>query len=227
MANRGTIRSQVLNLVASNSKASEKLCECGCGESAPIAASSRQKLGIVRGSPLRFVYGHHRRGVKHSEEAKTRMSLMRRSRVMLSECSGCGRDLPRTFEFFQRQKPGDGFRRRCKECISLNNEKMRLHRQKLRADVIAIYGGKCYCCGEEEPSFLTLDHTNGNGAEHRRAITGRSRQGAGYPFYAWLRRNGYPKDGYGILCMNCNSARGWFGGCPHTSKLRVLETQSG
>lgn len=175
MANRGTIRSQVLNLVASNSKVSEKLCECGCGESAPIAEQSRQKLGIVRGSPLRFVFGHQRRGIKHSEESKIRMSVIRRSRVALSGCSGCGRDLPRTSEFFYRQERGDGFKRRCKGCLSPANEKARLYRKKLRTDVIAIYGGKCYCCGEEEASFLTLDHTNGNGAEHRRAITGFSR----------------------------------------------------
>jgi hypothetical protein len=37
------------------------LCECGCGQPAPIATKTRSKLGHVKGGPIRFVYAHHLR----------------------------------------------------------------------------------------------------------------------------------------------------------------------
>lgn len=37
------------------------LCECGCGDPAPIAARTNKKLGWVTGKPLRFINGHSRR----------------------------------------------------------------------------------------------------------------------------------------------------------------------
>lgn len=42
--------------------AEPKLCECGCGEPAPIAKQSDSRLGYVRGGPKRFVPGHQSRG---------------------------------------------------------------------------------------------------------------------------------------------------------------------
>lgn len=38
-----------------------KLCECGCGEPAPIATATNRKRGYVKGEPRRFVLGHHGR----------------------------------------------------------------------------------------------------------------------------------------------------------------------
>jgi 5-methylcytosine-specific restriction endonuclease McrA len=35
-----------------------KLCECGCGEPAPLARKTSEKHGCVKGQPLRFVKGH-------------------------------------------------------------------------------------------------------------------------------------------------------------------------
>jgi hypothetical protein len=37
------------------------LCECGCGEPAPLARQSNTKLGYVLGEPKRFIRGHQRR----------------------------------------------------------------------------------------------------------------------------------------------------------------------
>jgi hypothetical protein len=40
-----------------------KLCECGCGQPAPIAKGTSRRDGAVKGQPLRFVHGHNgRRG---------------------------------------------------------------------------------------------------------------------------------------------------------------------
>jgi len=36
-----------------------KLCECGCGNPAPIATYTNKKKGYFKGTPVRFIYGHH------------------------------------------------------------------------------------------------------------------------------------------------------------------------
>ena len=59
--------------------------------------------------------------------------------------------------------------------------------------------GSCVCCGVENLIFLSLDHVNNNGAEHRREIN----NSTGYSFYKWVRHRNFP-DGYQVLCFNCN-----------------------
>lgn len=81
--------------------------------------------------------------------------------------------------------------------------------QELRAQLIQAYGGCCTCCGEKEPVFLTLEHLQGGGAEHRKKYTGN-----GWRLYLAIKREGYP-DKYTILCMNCNFAKRFGRTCPH------------
>src|SRR4051812_8793952 len=49
------------------------LCMCGCGEIAPLAKQSQSRTGAVAGQPMKYVHGHHRRGVTLSEETKKKM----------------------------------------------------------------------------------------------------------------------------------------------------------
>lgn len=35
------------------------LCECGCGNTAPIASKTRSHLNHIKGDPVRFILGHH------------------------------------------------------------------------------------------------------------------------------------------------------------------------
>ena|ERR1022692_131008 len=81
---------------------------------------------------------------------------------------------------------------------------------KLRREIIDAYGGKCVCCGEANPYFLTIDHVENNGRNHRKQI-GESN------VYRWLRAQGFPKDKYQLMCANCNCSKGWFGFCPHAA----------
>lgn len=44
-------------------KAAEtKLCECGCGSPAPLSQLTDIKRGYVKGQPMRFIWGHNRKG---------------------------------------------------------------------------------------------------------------------------------------------------------------------
>lgn len=84
--------------------------------------------------------------------------------------------------------------------------------RKLKDAAYAAYGGyRCNCCGETEEAFLSVDHVNNDGAEHRISVSNRS-------IYKWLEKNNYP-EGFQILCMNCNFGKARNGGiCPHKSK---------
>jgi hypothetical protein len=97
----------------------------------------------------------------------------------------------------------------------LNPDKVKANRQKtrdnLRNAVIDAYGGKCQCCSESTREFLAIDHINGGGNAHRRSLHPKA---SAQTLYCWLRKNNYPK-GFQILCHNCNSAKAYYGGCPH------------
>jgi len=91
--------------------------------------------------------------------------------------------------------------------------------QKIRLKIIDHYtNGQriCMCpgCKVIEVKFLTLDHVNGDGKNHRKNI------GYGLAFYRWIIENNFPKI-LTILCMNCNFAKGKYGICPHLSKQQV------
>jgi hypothetical protein len=94
-----------------------------------------------------------------------------------------------------------GSRTYCGRCLIARASTERS--RQMRAQTLVAYGGempRCACCGEERTAFLTLDHVNNGGREHRRA---KGNQG----IYHELRRAGYP-FGFQVLCFNCNIARG-------------------
>jgi hypothetical protein len=94
---------------------------------------------------------------------------------------------------------------------------------KMRAEVLAGYGHRCACCGEDTPEFLTVDHIKGAGVpnknRHAAGVPAKSR--TGYSLYRWLKVNGYPRDEFRLLCFNCNSGRK-LGPCPHERSRPVL-----
>lgn len=91
----------------------------------------------------------------------------------------------------------------------LSRESQARARKRNRDEMVAAYGGKCTCpkCPETNPAFLTLEHVNGTGKEHRAQV--------GSHTYADLRRRGWPKEGYTLLCWNCNGMTRGGRTCPH------------
>lgn len=100
--------------------------------------------------------------------------------------------------------------RRCEKHRQHVNQYSNGKHFQLKQEVVNAYGGECLCCGEDRVIFLTIDHIHDDGASHRREV------GEGSTMYKWLKKNGYPKDRFRLLCYNCNCGRSKNGGvCPH------------
>jgi hypothetical protein len=65
-------------------------------------------------------------------------------------------------------------------------------------EMLAAYGGCCVRCGMDNPLVLDIDHINDDGAAERKTGV------HGWQLYRKLRRAGYPRDRYQLLCRNCN-----------------------
>lgn len=91
------------------------------------------------------------------------------------------------------------------------------YRENLKFMVLAHYSNGdpiCDCCDENYIEFLTIHHIAGDGAEHRKKISGN--------IYNWLKKKNFP-EGFRVLCMNCNFSLGKFGYCPHQRKSLISE----
>lgn len=86
---------------------------------------------------------------------------------------------------------------------------------RLRAAALDAYGGVCACCGESRSEFLGIDHIGGRDRASPDHYLPNGRRVVGVKLYDLLRRLGYPKEGYRLLCHNCNLSRGFYGYCPH------------
>lgn len=127
---------------------------------------------------------------------------------------------PEKYQAYQRewhQKHAERLRQVTRKWTAANPERARAAKLKNHAEtkekVFSHYspaGIRCACCGETELKFLSIDHIEGGGNKHRKAIG----RGAGGTFYRWIIKEGYP-PGYQVLCYNCNLAKGFFGRCPH------------
>lgn len=105
-----------------------------------------------------------------------------------------------------------------------NNDSAKRLNAQARAEMISAYGGSCQCCGELEPRFLTLEHKNGGGNQERKLYGGGKNTGsASQRIIRRLRREGWPKENYTVLCANCNMASKW-GTCPHQRIFTSLLT---
>ena len=89
------------------------------------------------------------------------------------------------------------------------NERARASAKERRKIILEHYGHKCTCCGETNSMLLALDHINNDGKEHRKRV------GVSEAFTRWVIKNNFP-DNLQLLCHNCNSAKSFYGACPHT-----------
>ncbi len=103
----------------------------------------------------------------------------------------------------------------CMFCKQKETLKNRDWRDRLITQAFHAYGGcACACCGLDDFAFLTLDHIEGGGNQHRKEMRETTKT---TDIYTWVKKRGYP-PGFQVLCMNCNWARGKFGECPHQTR---------
>ena len=119
------------------------------------------------------------------------------------QCPVCQEFKPLTA--FQQNPDGSIRKHTCKSCYGQK------YRSAIRLEAILALGSRCACCGEKHPSFLSLDHINNDGGEHRSKYTSSNNT----LIYADARREGWPTDKYQLLCYNCHSAKSYKGQCPH------------
>jgi hypothetical protein len=113
-----------------------------------------------------------------------------------------------------RETLRENSRRWRRNNVEHNKELQRQYIDRRKQMVVDAYGGRCACCGETELRFLSIDHINNDGADHRRELKSKG----GFSFYLWLQRQGFPKDNFQCLCMNCNFGKLRTGICPHQEK---------
>ena len=77
----------------------------------------------------------------------------------------------------------------------------------LREAVYDHYGRMCTCPGCYAVEDLTIDHINGDGAQHRQELSGDPRGGGARVIYLWLIRENFP-PGFQTLCRRCNISKG-------------------
>jgi len=163
--------------------------------------------------------------VKRADVSKCRECHFEEKRNAVRFCSRCGIVLTEENCYPSSWRNGE---RKCKVCRKKDaNERydgikahIRDESQKLKLKVMESYGGKCACCGESNIAFLSIDHILGDGAAHRSKMPGVN-------LYKWLRNNGFPKDNFQCLCMNCNFAKSNNpGGCPHEIERQKQREQN-
>ena len=143
-------------------------------------------------------------------------------------CTSCSIEKPRN-EFPKRggkckkcksKQRSDYYKQNKQRVLEINDqyrrdnwESVKTYRRdrlrEIRLEVLRAYGGdnpKCDCCGESIIEFLSIDHIDGGGRQHRQQIK--------KSIYIWLKQNDFP-DGYRVLCHNCNMAHDLYGYCPH------------
>jgi hypothetical protein len=165
---------------------------------------------------------------------------------MLRRCYACGETKPLD-QFVARKERKSGRGYKCKKCHGRSTQlwakknperrraaankwyqtkgvkRIRDERARLKQRLIEEYG-PCRCCGETTPEFLTLEHLDNGGAQHRRSLVRVGERG-GIGFQSWhsvtmrvyqdVERQGFPKDAYCLLCWNCHMATRQGKSCPH------------
>lgn len=175
----------------------EKLTCAKCGLDKP-----RSNYRLRGGGNRRLVDG----GInKHEYRQLICRKCFRQSQIACGLCI-CGQPLVRGHNSCQR----------CLDAVKIST-KTRCQIDRIAA--IDHYGGSCAYCGETVFIFLSIDHINNNGCQHRKNMCKGSNNSINIG--AWLRRNNYP-TGFQVLCMNCNHAKGRVGEIELIETLRNL-----
>lgn len=120
-------------------------------------------------------------------------------------CTAC-KAVKGVSNFYKDANRPDGLCGMCKLCKATRYRGVSAKSiAKKRLKAMDNYTEGCCCCkwcGYSDPRALTIDHVNGDGADHRKWMKDVGEKNWSNIAY-WLEQNGYP-EGFQILCMNCN-----------------------
>lgn len=163
----------------------------------------RKPQGCFRANiprPWRYKGGSKEAGKRYREKNSEKLKLKKREEYQRNKAKH--REKSRLWRDANPEK--------WKSMMRRSNKKVRI---SLRSEMIKEYGGKCRCCNESQPLFLELDHVNNNGNTDRKV------NGSGAKLLGRLKKVGWPKDTYQLLCSNCNQGKRMNGGiCPHKNQ---------
>lgn len=128
---------------------------------------------------------------------------------LTSECRLCWDERKRAWKEANRQKYLAQQRESQARHRRAAPEKVRAAKREeyraLKRELFDHYGWRCACCGTG--ANLSIDHVDGDGAEHRAMVTGDpTGHKGGDGIYREIRRQGFP-PGYQTLCRACNNSK--------------------
>lgn len=169
-----------------------KLCECGCGEPAPIATASNPRRGIVKGQPQHFVRGHSMRGSNHYGWRGNDVSYeaihayLRNHFPKSGVCVECGERKPTEYALIKGRsytKDRNDYQEMCKRCHNVYDDVGYRKYWALRGQSRDAVGEAPACgCGCGALTNWNRPHKQWN-----RYVTGHYRRDAPYKDQAWLR----------------------------------------
>jgi hypothetical protein len=176
-----------------------------CSSCRIVAIPSRAEQSVPY---CRECHNKLQRERRHLTDTGDRLPDIPAGMGVLKFCPHCRLFMVAAKEFW-KHRGNSGLQSHCKRCsreISLarRHKDVVVSRGRDRAarlEAIAAYGGKCEDCGETEWPFLTIDHINGGGTSERRTPGLKGNR------YHRLKRLGYPRDKFRLLCYNCNCSR--------------------
>jgi hypothetical protein len=220
-------------------------CKCGCGKETPLAKRTRKYLGLVKGQPLSFLYGHRARDSVRPMFDKCSECGNKKGKTPSSLCMSCGHKGPEGGSWkhglsHTREYQNAMMRKYNAENPERHKERIRKYRQNLspekkrefkiarlnkRLKDLETKAGRplvdnCESCGEHIPR--SIDETTGKTRlmyDHDH-ITGQFRGWLCHPCNAAL---GLLKDDVGkiISLANylCKNGRPFRNGCVPLSTL--------
>jgi GNAT superfamily N-acetyltransferase len=177
----------------------------GCG------AEKSLKNGFFKNSIKKNGYDSKCKECRKKQSEKWRTE----NRIRFNESARRSYDPGKKHEYYKKNKERilkdkskywknnqDKIRARVKQWRAQNYEdvigKERNNRISIINDVLDFLGSKCVLCGEETREFLTVDHINNNGNQHRH-----------FGSVGWKRKiliGEFNRSDFRVLCHNCNLA---------------------
>lgn len=134
-------------------------------------------------------------GIRVYERTAPAVRSLRSGDFSTKFCPRCSTDKPTT-DFNRAVRRHDGLSGYCAACMRQLNADLAARQ---RAQLVDALGGCCATCGFTNPLALQVDHVNGNGNAHRRALNSHSR--------TLLRLATESPSAFQLLCANCNNIK--------------------